>query len=189
MDKRRLLILLLGLVLLAGLVGGVAQGSGAQTPPAGGQAQASTMAGGYQMPDPLTMMKHRTTDAMRKAAAARMAAQGAKVGTASGLGFKAAAVPGGTPDYFGTTPNWANSPLPTLQMDASGNVVVDASGNPIVTNGATGIRKFVDTLPGLTAAGANNLGQYIPVAVADTTTFPGSDYYEIALVRVHRENA
>ena len=28
----------------------------------------------------------------------------------------------------------------------------------------------------------NNLGQYIPVAVADTTTYPGSDYYEIALV-------
>jgi FtsP/CotA-like multicopper oxidase with cupredoxin domain len=45
-----------------------------------------------------------------------------------------------------------------------------------------GIRKFVDGLPGLTAAGANNLGQYIPVAVPDTTTFLGSDYYEIALV-------
>ena len=28
---------------------------------------------------------------------------------------------------------------------------------------------------------ANNLGQYIPVAVADTTTYPGSDYYEIEL--------
>jgi FtsP/CotA-like multicopper oxidase with cupredoxin domain len=49
------------------------------------------------------------------------------------------------------------------------------------------IRKFVDTLPGLGAANANNLGQYIPVAVPDTTTFagngtaanPASDYYEI----------
>ncbi len=47
----------------------------------------------------------------------------------------------------------------------------------------TGIRKFVDSLPGLTAAGANDLGQYIPVAVADTTTYPGSDYYEIGLVQ------
>src|ERR1700680_3560208 len=51
------------------------------------------------------------------------------------------------------------------------------------------IRKFVDTLPGLGAANANNLGQYIPVGVADTTTYggngtaanPASDYYEIAV--------
>ena len=48
---------------------------------------------------------------------------------------------------------------------------------------AGGIHKFVDTLPGLTSAGANNLGQYIPVAVPDTTSYPGSDYYEIALVQ------
>ena len=46
-----------------------------------------------------------------------------------------------------------------------------------------GIRKFVDTLPALDAAGANNLGQYIPVGVPDTTTYPGSDYYEIAVVQ------
>jgi len=44
------------------------------------------------------------------------------------------------------------------------------------------LRKFVDSLPGLTAAGANNLGQYIPVAVADLTTFAGTASYEIALV-------
>jgi FtsP/CotA-like multicopper oxidase with cupredoxin domain len=61
-----------------------------------------------------------------------------------------------------------------------------------LTNGGSGyvtpdgIRKFVDTLPGLTPAGANNLGQYIPVAVADTTTFPGTDSYVIAVVQ-HRE--
>ncbi|MDD5665930.1 MAG: multicopper oxidase domain-containing protein [Actinomycetota bacterium] len=45
----------------------------------------------------------------------------------------------------------------------------------------TGMRKFVDTLPGLGVANANNLGQYIPVAIPDTTTYPGSDYYEIEL--------
>ncbi len=45
----------------------------------------------------------------------------------------------------------------------------------------TGMRKFVDTLPGLGAANANNLGQYIPVAVPDQATYPGSDYYEIEL--------
>jgi FtsP/CotA-like multicopper oxidase with cupredoxin domain len=57
------------------------------------------------------------------------------------------------------------------------------------------IRKFVDTLPGLGAANANNLGQYIPVAVADTTTFagngtaanPASDYYEIAVGEFHQQ--
>ena len=61
-----------------------------------------------------------------------------------------------------------------------------------------GIKKFVDRLPGLTLAGANTLlqahgdGQYIPVAVADTTTyalpaFPDSDYYEIALVEYNEK--
>lgn len=45
-----------------------------------------------------------------------------------------------------------------------------------------GMRKFVNELPGLDADTANNLGQYIAVAVPDTTTYPGSDYYEIALV-------
>jgi FtsP/CotA-like multicopper oxidase with cupredoxin domain len=44
-----------------------------------------------------------------------------------------------------------------------------------------GLRKFVDGLPGLGAGAANNLGQYIPVAVPDTTTYPGADYYVIEL--------
>jgi len=43
------------------------------------------------------------------------------------------------------------------------------------------MQKFIHTLPGLTSANANDLGQYIPVATPDTTTFPGSDYYEIGL--------
>jgi FtsP/CotA-like multicopper oxidase with cupredoxin domain len=55
-----------------------------------------------------------------------------------------------------------------------------------------GMRKFVDTLPGLTSAGANNLGQYIPLGVPDQTTFvdnpatlnlnEAADYYEIGVV-------
>jgi FtsP/CotA-like multicopper oxidase with cupredoxin domain len=76
---------------------------------------------------------------------------------------------GVTPDYFGT-PNYANSQLP--EIGADGKVI---SG--------TGIRKFVDSLPGLGVANKNNLDQYIPVAVPDTTTYPGSDYYEISLVQ------
>jgi FtsP/CotA-like multicopper oxidase with cupredoxin domain len=46
-----------------------------------------------------------------------------------------------------------------------------------------GIRKFVDELPRLNVEGANNLGQFIPVAEPDTTTYPGSDYYEIAVIQ------
>ena len=62
--------------------------------------------------------------------------------------------PGKPADLFGIYPNWANSP---------------------------NLRKFVDKLPGLGAANKNGLGQYIPVATPDTVTYPGSDYYEIAL--------
>ena len=60
------------------------------------------------------------------------------------------------PDYF-TTANWAFSPP---------------------------LRKFVDTLPGLGPTGASSapLNHFIPVAHPDTTTYPGSDYYEIAVV-------
>ena len=59
-----------------------------------------------------------------------------------------------------------------------------AGGSGYITPG--GMKKFVDTLPGLTPAGVNNLGQYIPVAQADTTTFANADYYVIAVVQ-HRE--
>jgi len=65
--------------------------------------------------------------------------------------------PGDTPDYL-TTPNWANSPP---------------------------MRKFIDTLPELNKV--NNLGQSLPVAVADTITYPGSDYYELALVEFQQQ--
>ena len=54
--------------------------------------------------------------------------------------------------------------------------------SPLGSDTGTPLRKFVDSLPGLTPAGANNLGQYIPVAVADKTTYPDSDYYQIGIV-------
>jgi len=62
--------------------------------------------------------------------------------------------PGDVPDYSGMTPNWAYTPP---------------------------LRKFVDGLPGLGPENANNLGQYLSVGKPDTTTYPGSDYYEIEL--------
>ncbi|MBV5328332.1 MAG: hypothetical protein JZU65_11955, partial [Chlorobium sp.] len=70
-----------------------------------------------------------------------------------------------TPRYFSVA-NYANSPL----------------YNPADLTNYPGIQKFIDGLPGLNAAGENNLGQFIPVAVPDTTTYLGSDYYEIAIV-------
>lgn len=146
--------------------------------------------------------------------------------------------PGSPPDYFGFTPNYANSPLPTsyplvtitggggvgatayatvsngsiskITVNAAGNgftsapavlitggsgsgatahavlsgdfvksIVVDIGGNGYKITG--GMRKFVDSLPGQGYANRNNLGQYIPVAIPDTVTFPGCDYYEIEL--------
>lgn len=120
-------------------------------------------------------IKNRITQAQREAAAKRRAlgqsnkkyqtkpvpkssAKVSAIKTDAQKLVKAAAVtvgvPGGTPDYF-NTPNWAFSPQ---------------------------LRKFVDTLPGLGSANVNNLGQYIPVALADNITYPGSDYYEIAVI-------
>ncbi len=93
--------------------------------------------------------------AARAAAAARsgMARQLAKPATPRAAGA-AYAVPA-APDYFGK-PNWAWTPI---------------------------IPKFVDSLPGLGAANASTTGpnNYIPIAVKDTTTFPGSDYYTLEL--------
>ena len=78
------------------------------------------------------------------------------------------------------------------------SIKVDAAGSGYITPG--GIKKFQDGLPKLcnpSVAGqcdavANNLGQYLPIGVADTTTFvgdattPAADYYVIAVVQ-HRE--
>ncbi|KAF0208226.1 MAG: hypothetical protein FD171_1062 [Actinobacteria bacterium] len=100
-------------------------------------------------------MDRRVTQAEREAAADKMAAL---VKSASKSGIKPTAMdmpgPGGTPDYFGMTPNWAYTPE---------------------------LRKFVDRLPGVGSENANNLGQYLSVGHPDTTTYPGADYYEIEL--------
>jgi len=47
----------------------------------------------------------------------------------------------------------------------------------------TNILKFVTTLPGLGPAGANNIGQYIPLATKTTTTFAGlsTDVYKLGV--------
>lgn len=70
------------------------------------------------------------------------------------------------------------APLVTITDSTGDGALASAAiGGPFVG----GLRKFVDGLPGLTAAAANNLGQYLPVAIPDTTSYPGCDYYEIEL--------
>ena len=59
------------------------------------------------------------------------------------------------------------------------------------------LRQFVDTLPGLTSTAKNTFakagvaGQYIPVASPDLTTYPGSEYFILAVVEysqlMHRD--
>lgn len=105
------------------------------------------------------------TAEQRKAAAASRRATVAKNG---GPNTAPDIVPGMTLDYFGS-PNYANSPLP--QFDAQGNHIAE-----------TGFRKFVDSLPGLSPANANNLGNFIPVAQKVVNpSFPNDDYYVIAV--------
>ncbi|MEU4381515.1 hypothetical protein [Micromonospora echinofusca] len=86
--------------------------------------------------------------------------------------------PAAVPRYFGPVPNHARSPLP----------VVDADGSVVP---GTGIRKFVDALPRLGTPGRTELGARLPVAVPDTVSYPGCDYYEIGLEqyaqRLHRD--
>ena len=111
--------------------------------------------------------------AKREAAAARLQVMVARAKSSATNRVQALAVTdpaligqGDVPDYFGpTVPNWAYTPPLT---------------------------KFVDTLPVLGPGGASTLdGNYIPVAVADKTTYLDADYYEIALVqftqRFHRD--
>ncbi|GLI39385.1 FG-GAP-like repeat-containing protein [Geobacter hydrogenophilus] len=103
------------------------------------------------------------------------------------------------PDYpASATPSggtfYANSPAGTWKYTNVMGTYSSAS-----SNSGTPLRKFVDSLPGLgsgarpagTALGANNLGQYIPIAAPDTATYPGSDFYQIGLrdyrVRMHSD--
>jgi len=84
---------------------------------------------------------------------------------------------------------YANSPA-GLRLDP-----LDPAGIATINTGAP-LRKFVDGLPGIPGFtgyntigapyynpdGTNNLGQAMPLAKADTTTYPGSRYYAIGVV-------
>jgi FtsP/CotA-like multicopper oxidase with cupredoxin domain len=90
--------------------------------------------------------------------------------------------------YYAHSPSGMR-PDPALLIANGG--VWDKGANPGIDTGKA-LRKFVDPLPGLCPSGphltvgrdANNkvINKCIPIAVADTTKYPGSDYYEIAVV-------
>ena len=100
--------------------------------------------------------------------------------TAPGSGYTSATVVIAPPDTAGET-----AQAIAFVSGAVVSVEVVNGGSGYVTPG--GIKKFVDTLPGLGEENANNLGQYIPVAVPDTTTYPGTDYYEIGIVQYREQ--
>ena len=183
-GSRAAVTLALSAAIAAALVYAVPALAASSVTPTAPGVRAATASGAM---NPATMK--RTTNAMRRRAAARIAALragqaqslpgvlGATVKTAlAGLGVHTAAAldPQGVPDYFGTVPNYATSPLPE-------NSAGDFATQTADVMPGTGLRKFVDSLPGLGPSAANDLGQYIPVASPNTTMFPGSDYYVIAL--------
>jgi FtsP/CotA-like multicopper oxidase with cupredoxin domain len=129
------------------------------------------------------MNKQKPTFKLNKLAAAVMTA------TATFAAMQAAhAGPGQVPATSYTLPNYLN-PLgtvvagnrPTYYANSPLGYRVDPVTNGLVWTGAP-LRKFVNTLPGLTSAGMNEIGEYLPVAVKDTTSYANSDYYEIAIV-------
>ena len=88
-------------------------------------------------------------------------------------------------------PNIVNGVITSDATHPGGFTIVHPGKGYDVPKPHTGLKKFVDLLPGIpgvssyTSAagytnGTTNLGQALPLAVADTTTFPGSDYYVIA---------
>lgn len=83
---------------------------------------------------------------------------------------------------YTSAPTVTVDPSPTggINATATAAITTDVVSAVTLTNGGSGyvsggIRKFIDPLPGLGPSG-------IPVAVSNTTAYPGSDYYEIALV-------
>ena len=148
------------LSLLTGLLLGLAA-----LPWAADQGRAASKKDAVRPLTPQQMMERKVKPAQRQAAADNLAAATAAATAAGTL-----AAPTGpslvtdpvtgalVPDYFGTTPNWAFSPQPT----------VNTTVTPWVVTGG-GIHKFLDSLPGLV------------IATPDVVTYPGTDYYEIQL--------
>ena len=177
--RGKIAAVLVAAVAVVALFAGVAQGLAAQ-PVAG---KASMGAAAKKMPmSAADMIKGRTTPAMRELAADRAKAKrnslSGRIKSSLSSLFGLASVPTildplGVPDYFGTIPNYANSPLPDARRERERRFPAPASASS-----STRCR-------GSAPRTANNLGQYIPVAVPDTTTYPGSRLLRDRARRVH----
>ncbi len=104
-----------------------------------------------QVSDQAAKPKMRSLTQAQRQAAANRFMEKYKAAIKKGAKLPAIPAPGQQPDLFYVYPNYANTQFPTDAL------------------GTNGIHKFVDALPN------------IPIAVPDTTTYPGSDYYIIAL--------
>jgi spore coat protein A, manganese oxidase len=71
--------------------------------------------------------------------------------------------------------------LKTSAMTGAGALLFRSRAWPFAQS-PTNLRKFITTLPGLGPAGANNIGQYLPLATKTTQTFAGlsTDVYNLA---------
>ncbi|RJQ54449.1 MAG: hypothetical protein C4521_06355 [Actinobacteria bacterium] len=151
MNRRRFLVLLLAVVLIASLAQTLASAADKRADDASARIASVTPDRREAAEEVELLRAKRVTQEEREAAAERSKLK--ELLDPDPIVRSLEPTAGGVPDYFGDA-NWAFSPP---------------------------LRKFVDSLPGLGADNKNNLDQYIPVATPDTITFPGSDYYEIEL--------
>ncbi len=127
---------------------------------------------------------HRSTlRPLARAIGLALLSMGASTAALAGPGYGDNLDQNGNPMLTATF--FANSPR-GLRCDPLGGRAADGSCLAQVNTGRA-LRKFVDTLPGLGKAAANNLGQYIPVAVPKkwidgNGNLTNDDYFEIAVV-------
>jgi len=101
-----------------------------------------------------------------------------------GDGVNLANSPVKLPTYSANSPS---GPAPTLDPNTGLTIPNAVTKLPIMGSSGKALRKFVDTLPGMGAAKANNLGQFIPVTVPEkwidlNGKLTSDDYIEIAAV-------
>jgi FtsP/CotA-like multicopper oxidase with cupredoxin domain len=103
-----------------------------------------------------------------------------------GLALVLAVLPWGGDPAFGNTGGPGGVGGVTFYANSPSGIGPPTTTNPTGSDTGTALSKFVDSLPGLSAdgglTGKNNLGQYIPIAVAkNDPLYPGSDYYELGV--------
>jgi FtsP/CotA-like multicopper oxidase with cupredoxin domain len=103
----------------------------------------------------------------------RLAAANARL-KATSFAPTVVAVPGGTPDYFGSTPNYANSPMPTVTTTPVSGITLNGFS---VTNGGSGYTTPHVVLTGGGGTGATAMARVSQgVVIALTLTNPGTGY-------------